>query len=70
MQAIVKQRAFAAMILGPMSSEMCISCSFISAGVGMEAMLFENLKVSFTMQRGVIFCKTFKAGRRQMGTRS
>ena len=55
MQAIVKQRAFAAMILGPMLSDMCISCSFISAGVGMEAILFENLKVSFTMQRVIFF---------------
>lgn len=34
--------AFAAMILGPLSSEMCISCSRISAGVGMVAMLSED----------------------------
>lgn len=41
-QAMVKQMAFAAMILGPLSSEMCISCSRISAGVGMVAMLSED----------------------------
>ena len=49
MQAIVKQTAFAAMMLGAMSSVMCISCSLISAGVGMLAMLSENLGLCFTM---------------------
>ena len=39
MQAIVKQTALAAMMLGAMSSVMCNSCSSISAGVGMEAIL-------------------------------
>lgn len=39
MQAIVKQIAFAAMILGTMVSETCIFCSISSAGLGMVAML-------------------------------
>ncbi len=54
MQAIVKQTAFAAMIVGPMLSEMCISCSSISAGVGMEAMLSEILGVSFDTEGDVV----------------
>lgn len=54
MQAIVKQITFAAMILGPMSSDMCISCSFISAGVGREAMLSDNLKRSLAMQKVIL----------------
>lgn len=55
MQAIVKQTAFAAIMFGTMLSEMCISCSSISAGVGMEAMMSENLGFSCAMQRVILF---------------
>ena len=54
MQAMVKQIASAAMIVGPMSSEMCISCSFISARVGKEAMLSEVLGVPFYTECDVV----------------
>ena len=59
MQAIVKQTADVAMMLGAKSSVMCISCSMISAGVGMEAMLSvcmsEKLKFVLQLCRGKIF---------------
>ena len=59
MQAIVKQTAFVAMIVGAISSEMCASCSCISAGVGMEAMVSAKRGVIFTMQK-VIFLEEFQ----------
>lgn len=42
-QEIVKQTAFVAMMLGTISSEMCISWSMISAYVGMVAMVSVDL---------------------------
>ena len=45
MQAMVKQTAFVAMILGTRLSEMCLSWSMTSAGVGMEAIMYGDFAV-------------------------
>ena len=57
MQAIVKQIAFATMMSVVILSEMCISCSIISAGVGRVAMLSESWWVSFPYVEGNVFRK-------------